>query len=248
MAISLPLTSIPVFSFLAQDDAQKLAAIAKTLTKARGEAVVLANEPVSGIFILAEGQCGVYPHGSTTALLTLNPGEVFGEMSFLEKSRGSATIRAESPITRLVVMSHVDLERLINGDPQVGRNLYRGFALALSRKLRHTTERIAGELGERKKLMLSLSKKTHEELTFDELHKSLDKAVEAVRGATVGASSRVDLLAKSFPERSGSFAEISLDLGAAKSALVQLQQAADQVKLLLQFVETMEKLLLETRQ
>lgn len=155
--IKLALTLVPVFKFLSPDSTSKLARIAKVIEKASHDAVLLFDETVPGIYIVAAGKVGVYPPGATRPLVTLGQGASFGEMSFLEKSKASATIRAAENGTQLILLKQQDLSALVDGDAEVGRAIFRGMAFTLSQKLRTTTDRITAELNAGRALLRSLS-------------------------------------------------------------------------------------------
>lgn len=247
MAIMLSLTSIPVFSFLAPGDAQKLQGIARAVTKTRGDAVVMHDEPVAGIYIVAEGSVGVYPPGAIKPLLELQAGEAFGEMSFIEKSRASATIRAEAKITKLAIIMQQELEKLIAADPQVGAAIYRGIAFNLSRKLRATTERIAHELSTGRRLLSELTAETQPQLVFEDLARSVEQFGERVGKDLDGVNAKLQELSRKLPEKLGSFAEMDRNLSDMKAACKAFHpRLAQQVSVMARFIRAVEKFVLES--
>lgn len=157
MTIKLALTSVPVFQFVSPAASVKLGQVAKIVEKEPGGAILLNGESVPGIYIVGVGKVGVYPPAATKPLALLSEGASFGEMSFLEKSKASATIRAEAKGTKLLLLTHADLDALVDGDAELGRALFRGMALTLSQKLRNTNDRITAELKAGRKLIADLS-------------------------------------------------------------------------------------------
>jgi CRP-like cAMP-binding protein len=157
VTIKLALTSVPVFQFVSPAASAKLGQVAKIVEKDPGGAILLNGEAVPGIYIVGTGKVGVYPPAATKPLAILREGASFGEMSFLEKSKASATIRVEAKGTKLLLLTHADLTALVEGDAELGRALFRGMALTLSQKLRNTNDRITAELKAGRKLIDELS-------------------------------------------------------------------------------------------
>jgi CRP-like cAMP-binding protein len=131
---------------LSQTDFDLVNTKAIKLDKKPGDAVALSGEPVAGIFWVNSGQVGVYPPGSDKAFTFLEKGAAFGEMSFLDGSKASATIRIEEPGAEIAMISHAVLHQLIKGSPSIGNGIYRGIAESLAEKLRVTNLKISAEI------------------------------------------------------------------------------------------------------
>ena len=137
---------IALFRHLSDAECDLLINKALNLKKNPGEAVVLAGEPVAGIYVVLAGEVGVYPPGAKKPFSVLGPGTAFGEMSFLDNSKASATIRIEKPATEVACISHTLLQGFASSSPQIGSNLYRGVADSVAKKLRMTNEKISLEI------------------------------------------------------------------------------------------------------
>jgi CRP-like cAMP-binding protein/SAM-dependent methyltransferase len=108
------------------------------------------------------------------ALTRLRPGAIIGEMSFLDDSPASATVRAVEN-TLLLSLDRAALDAKFQADPAFATRLYRAFGRSLSRRLRTTHgtlgravtsrsvvehaassrwQQIAGPLGELKRMLL----------------------------------------------------------------------------------------------
>jgi CRP-like cAMP-binding protein len=180
LAIRLSLATIPVFQFVSPEHRERLSAIAKVIDKSKGDVVLMRGETVPGIYIVADGGVGVYPPGVNQPLVSLGVGESLGEMSFLERSKASVTVRAEVSPTRLVVLPQGDVATLAEQVPDLGRALYRGMAVALSRKLRTTTDKIALELDIGRKLLKDLSDADAAAVPLDQLPEEVVRQNHAV--------------------------------------------------------------------
>jgi CRP/FNR family cyclic AMP-dependent transcriptional regulator len=76
-------------------------------------------------------------NGEISALAEIGVANIFGEMSFLEKSKISASVIAESHVVVLKIPG-VGLQALIAEDVEFGQRFYRSVAVTLSRRLRAT--------------------------------------------------------------------------------------------------------------
>ena len=77
-------------------------------------------------------------------LAALVPGDIVGEISFLEGPSGQAmaTVVASSAVD-LIILSEADLDRLIEDRPATAARLYKALALLLARRLQATSQRLA---------------------------------------------------------------------------------------------------------
>ena len=77
-------------------------------------------------------------------LAALVPGDIVGEISFLEgpSGRATATVVASSAVD-LIILSEADLDRLIEDRPATAARLYKALALLLARRLQATSQRLA---------------------------------------------------------------------------------------------------------
>jgi len=116
----------------------------------------MQGEAVSGIYLIGEGSVGVHATKPDRLLVELKGGRIVRRNVLSEKTKASATIRAESRATKLIVFLHTDLTELIDKDPSLGKGLFQGIALQLSQKLRHTTGKLAEELASEQKLLAEL--------------------------------------------------------------------------------------------
>lgn len=247
MTLKLSLRSVPVFQFISQEQVIKLSGIAKSVEKGRSEAFLLHGETVPGIYIVGQGKVGVYPPGTTRPLVELGTGQSFGEMSFLEKSKASATIRAEEMGTKTALLLQSDLAQLCTEDPELGRAIYHGMALTLSSKLRTTTEKIAKELQVGRKLLMDLAREDQSATnitgiaaevvqTNDKNTEKLDAAVRVVQDLT-----------RKYPEKAGTFGQVELMLAEVRSRSIDFYpRLAKQIQAITNFIKSMEDFILHS--
>jgi CRP-like cAMP-binding protein len=98
-----------------------------------GQALIREGEPISDLYVTLDGQFAV---GRTSGeIARLGPGEMLGEMSFLEQSRPSADVRAVFA-SRVLRLRRADLQQRLDEDGEFAARFYRGVALTLSARLR----------------------------------------------------------------------------------------------------------------
>ncbi len=247
MTIKLSLRTVPVFQFVSQEHTVKLAGIAKVVEKGRSDAVLLHGETVLGIYIVGEGRVGVYPPGTTRPLVHLGVGESFGEMSFLEKSKASATIRAEEPGTKLVVLLQADLNHMCTEDPDLGRALFQGMALTLSQKLRTTTDKVAKELRVGRKLLADLAHDDDTTSNLTGLSAEVGRQNDRVLGGLDNSIRLVEEMMRKMPERAGTLGEVELRVVEVR-ALCQdfYPRLAKQIAAITNFIRSMEDFILHS--
>ena len=138
------LQASPLFFDLHADEIALLAELCQCLTFSAGEIVFRENDPGDSLYIVHKGEVEVIqeadgPEASSRVLTGLKRGEFFGEMSMLEKSTRSATIRCVTD-TALLTLTTEDFYSFAkifrNGFTVVIINIAR----ILSRRLRQTTE------------------------------------------------------------------------------------------------------------
>lgn len=96
------LTTLPLFSQLAPEDAAALAAAAFELAYEPGQSVVVQGEAGDRFYAIKRGQAAVLVHsdsGLVTEVARLGPGDCFGEIALLERRARTATVRALEPLT-----------------------------------------------------------------------------------------------------------------------------------------------------
>ncbi len=80
--------------------------------------------------------------GKNVALASLGKGQSIGEMSVIENSPRSATIKSLTE-SRLFILSKSAFDLILERNSRIGIKLIKGISLLLSRNLRDTSERLA---------------------------------------------------------------------------------------------------------
>lgn len=119
--------------YLTQNDWTLLVDRAKQVTFKKGDVLIQQASESKILYLIAAGKVKVGVLG--TILGQIGPGEVCGEMAFLENSRPSATATAEEEVQAFAIEWQKLIE-LFELFPHVASRFYRSLAVNLSRRLR----------------------------------------------------------------------------------------------------------------
>lgn len=100
----------------------------------KGDVLVQKAQRANGVYLLLKGSARVQIPSQATGP-SIRPGEICGEMSFLEDAPASASVVAEGEVETL----HLDrptLQSLFELFPHLASRFYRSVATNLSRRLR----------------------------------------------------------------------------------------------------------------
>lgn len=100
----------------------------------KGEVVVQRGKRADGVYLLLTGTVRVQIP-SQRATRKMGPGEICGEMSFLEDAPASAQVVADGDVEALF-LDRATLQSLFELFPHLGSRFYRSLATNLSRRLR----------------------------------------------------------------------------------------------------------------
>jgi CRP/FNR family transcriptional regulator, cyclic AMP receptor protein len=134
-----------MFGQLTDADVLWLARTGRRRRVARGTVLINEGVPVDTLYVLLEGELDVNVGAQGKRVARLLPGEVVGEMSFIDARPPSATVRAAGD----VVVCAVSKERLQEGlerDSGFAARFYKAIATYLSDRIRETTAASEGRL------------------------------------------------------------------------------------------------------
>jgi CRP-like cAMP-binding protein len=101
------------------------------------ESLIRQGTPLNVVYLIADGKVKVTTSGAELA--QLGPGQVCGEMAFLENTLASATAIAESDVETLA-LGWKELSDVFELFPHLASRFYRSLAVTLSRRLRKQIE------------------------------------------------------------------------------------------------------------
>ncbi|MGC2172370.1 MAG: cyclic nucleotide-binding domain-containing protein [Candidatus Sulfotelmatobacter sp.] len=99
-----------------------------------GEVLIQRGKPADGVYLFLKGTARVQIPSQSTARV-IGPGEICGEMSFLEDAPASVTVVADGEVDAY----HLDrptLQSMFELFPHLASRFYRSLATNLSRRLR----------------------------------------------------------------------------------------------------------------
>lgn len=125
------------FKFLTGDDERLLMEKSQRLSYGPGEEIISEGSPRQALFFLRGGRVAVQrgSFGGTLELSRLGPGEIFGEMSFVDDSGASATVIADSDV-EVDVIEGAQVQSLLYSVPGLAARFYQSLAVTLSERLR----------------------------------------------------------------------------------------------------------------
>jgi extracellular factor (EF) 3-hydroxypalmitic acid methyl ester biosynthesis protein len=109
---------------------------------AASDELVTAGAPAGALHVVTQGVLGVFADETGARLATLGPGDLVGELSFLEDTPPTETVRAVEDATVLSLPVRTLRERT-EGDPEFSARLHRTLGRLVARRLRDANSRLA---------------------------------------------------------------------------------------------------------
>lgn len=126
---------VGLFSGLEQEQMERLAGACSHDVFAPGAEIFRQGAPCEEMYLVLEGEVGVYSAGRESCIGTVRAGECLGEIAVLVGGVHSATARALTKV-EVGVLRKADLQGLVRLRPGIGVVLYRNLARGLGEKLR----------------------------------------------------------------------------------------------------------------
>ena len=118
-ALTFLSSQVSLFEGISAEELTPLA-VNSTLQKlAPGQIVLRAGMTVDDVYVIATGRCEVHakvPNKGTALVGELGPGEVFGEVSLLEKTVAGATVKAGGDGAYVLLIPEAPFQGLIAGN------------------------------------------------------------------------------------------------------------------------------------
>src|ERR687894_3222206 len=117
---------------------------ARRVTYRPGEVILAEGAYRPALFIIRAGVARVEQaeQGRGIALAQLGPGELVGEMGFVEDTSASASVVAQEEV-EVEVIEGAHVQALLASSPSFAARFYQSLAVSLARRLRATTRRLA---------------------------------------------------------------------------------------------------------
>jgi CRP/FNR family cyclic AMP-dependent transcriptional regulator len=132
-----------ILGMLNDDDIEWLVSNGRRQVIPEGGVLIREGEAVETIYVTLDGELAVRSSVAGDELNHLGPGEIVGEMSFVDALPPSATVTA---VQETVVLSvpRPDLTDKLERDPPFAARFYRAIATFLSARLRGTMDHMGG--------------------------------------------------------------------------------------------------------
>ena len=128
------LRGVRFFEELTDDDLDRVARVGTRRTYAAGEALVERDSARGGLFVILSGAATVDVGGTAHEL---GPGDFFGEMALLGRTRRTASVTASEPVEALVIET-IYFDAFLIENPSVAVAILHGVV----ERLREVQERI----------------------------------------------------------------------------------------------------------
>ncbi|KJU82622.1 cyclic nucleotide-binding protein [Candidatus Magnetobacterium bavaricum] len=129
-----------ILEVLKNADIQWLMSVGIEINVNTGETVIKEGSYIENIYIVLEGELGVYLSSSGgKKISTVGVGEIVGEMSYLEDKITTASVVAQENSVLIAIPREL-LDVKVEEESAFGKRLYKGLAISLSQRLRSILE------------------------------------------------------------------------------------------------------------
>ena len=130
-----------IFKFLRDEEHTQLLQSCERKAYKPGAPLIQEGEKQTALYVIAKGEAKVQRDhdGFAIELSRHGPGEIFGDMSFIEGQAASASVIAGDEEVLAFVITHAHITTLMGQNPAFAARFYQSLAEILSRRLRETT-------------------------------------------------------------------------------------------------------------
>lgn len=125
---------------LNDSDVEWLSTVGQRRKVAPGSELIREGTTLDSVYLILEGQMSVWA-GNSTQLATVGSGDILGEMSLIDSSKTSASIKCDTDSVVLAIPKAVLKARLEN-DVGFAARFYKALALFLADRMRNTIRRM----------------------------------------------------------------------------------------------------------
>jgi CRP/FNR family transcriptional regulator, cyclic AMP receptor protein len=150
MSYASLLERVDVFDELSKDRLERISEICAEHHYDQSELIFEQNSVSDGLYVILNGEVDILmDRGSLSGaqaearpIAKLRRGQSFGEVALVDEGLRTATARAVTSDTRLLILRRVDLMELCQQDYELGFILMRNLAADLALKIRQTDLRM----------------------------------------------------------------------------------------------------------
>lgn len=144
------LREAPMFEALGESDLKEVAQRLHALEFEDGDMLFREGAPGHYICFLTEGLLDVWKEtddAEPMVIANIEPGRSVGEMSIIDGLTCSATVTAHGD-ARVLALTREDFDLILEDNPRLGADIYKGISRLLSMSLRRTTQDLAAARSE----------------------------------------------------------------------------------------------------
>ena len=148
---TMAIMEMPLFEDLTREEISRVEKYLIYRDIPKGTTIYKQGEHGKSICLVVSGQLEVFKRGDTdkeALVATLTKGQAVGEMAIIDGLTRSATIRAKTD-SSILILKRQDFNRLVEDQPHMGVKILKGLARLLSANLRDTSTAVS-------KMMLAL--------------------------------------------------------------------------------------------
>jgi CRP-like cAMP-binding protein len=128
---------IPLLAVLDRRGREQVLRTAREQTYAPGDVVVAQGDPATRLFLIVEGTAAV-EQAELGRVGTLSEGEFFGELALIEEHGRTATVKAETELTCLVIPAW-EFKASLEEHPQMAIPMLEAIIKRLHRREHHVS-------------------------------------------------------------------------------------------------------------
>lgn len=233
--MKIKISDLTLLKDLTAEEGNKIFNYAKLLTKDEGEPIIVMSDEVAGIYTVLDGEVKVFIDDKYVA--TLFKGDCFGEMSYLEGVKSSATLRASANQTKLAIFTSESFEKITQTESNISTKLHKGIARSLSQKLRTTNFKIS-------EVFQKIDNNSSIDHTHQNLLNNLDKLKCSIKEATaklLQLTSESEVVAS----ESLKLLEINDDLKMASAKLESIDKDTQDIKIAIENLNDLRGLIID---
>jgi len=151
------LRQVDIFYGLRDEQLKALAAVCHEITFKEGAVIVTENTPSDELYIIVKGAVDIAidptlidanaeESSAPITIVTLVPGQCFGEIGLVDQGLRSASAHALYDDTQLLAIRRKDLQHLCEENYELGYLLMRNIASELAFKIRNTDMMLRAQL------------------------------------------------------------------------------------------------------
>ena len=127
-----------ILGYLSDQDIDWIIANGERRNIDNGQTLIRAGEQVTNMYILLSGELSIRPgHAEHEELVRRFPGEIIGELSFLDSRPPTESVVAASPVS-VISIGREKLNRKIKTDIPFAARFYQSLGVLLSSRFRQT--------------------------------------------------------------------------------------------------------------